>query len=148
MKKIYRSYRLVLAGVVALAILGAGAAIASQTKVVKMVPAHMTGSLNGQELYVHYCAVCHGVDAKGGGPAADALKRQPTDLTQLSRKNGGTFPTLAVQMTIKGATGIVEHGTREMPMWGSVFSEMGQNRDMGDLRVMAVLKYIEQIQAR
>jgi hypothetical protein len=88
------------------------------------------------------------VDANGAGPAASALKKQPGDLTLLSRKNGGKFPALAVQMTIKGANGIVAHGTREMPMWGSIFSDMGQNRTMGDLRITALLKYIEQLQAR
>jgi mono/diheme cytochrome c family protein len=148
MNKIYRSYNIFLGAVLGLAVLVAGAYAGAQDKVIKEVPAQMTGSLDSQELFVHYCAVCHGVDAKGGGPAASALKKQPGNLTLLSLKNGGKFPALAVQMTIKGANGVVAHGTREMPMWGSIFSDMGRNRTMGDLRVMALLKYIEQIQAK
>jgi mono/diheme cytochrome c family protein len=147
MKKIYGSYNILSGVALSLVILVTGAATGAQTKI-KEVPAHMTASLDGHDLFQHYCAVCHGMDAKGGGPAASALKRPPGDLTLLSRMNGGKFPALAVQMSIKGANGIVEHGTREMPMWGTIFSEMGQNRDTGEMRIMALLKYVEQIQAK
>ena len=148
MKKVYRPDNIFLGFAFGLAVLIAGAAAAGQPKIIKEVPAGITASLNGQELYVHYCAVCHGIDAKGGGPAAGALKKQPADLTLLKLMNGGKFPALAVQLTIKGATTTVAHGTREMPMWGDVFSESGQNHDVGDLRVKALLKYIEQIQVK
>jgi mono/diheme cytochrome c family protein len=148
MKQIYRSYNIVIGSALSLAVLVAGACAGEQNKTIREVPAQMTDSLNSQELYTHYCAVCHGVDAKGTGPAAGALKKQPADLTLLSHRNGGKFPALAVQMSIKGANGVVAHGTREMPMWGSIFSDMGQNRALGDMRVTALLKYIEQIQAR
>ena len=124
-------------------------AAAAQTKtVLKDVPARMTGSLNGKELFNQFCAVCHGVDAKGAGPAVSALKRAPGDLTQLSRKHDGKFPKLAVKVTITGGDSVMEHGTREMPMWGSVLTQTGQQRAMGDLRVQALLDYIEQIQAK
>jgi mono/diheme cytochrome c family protein len=121
----------------------------AQTKpVIKDVPAKMTRSLDGKDLFRQFCAVCHGVDAKGAGPAAAALKKPTGDLTQLSRKNGGKFPTLAVKMSITGGSNVMEHGTREMPMWGSVLSETGQQRAMGDLRVQALLDYVEQIQTK
>src|ERR1035438_2392809 len=54
--------------------------------------AHDTSLTKGPDLYQRYCAVCHGKDGKGGGPAAAALKAIPTDLTQLSKNNGGKFP--------------------------------------------------------
>jgi mono/diheme cytochrome c family protein len=108
----------------------------------------MTRSLEGVELFREYCAVCHGVNAKGDGPAADALKKQPTDLTQLAHKNSGKYPILAVLTTIKGSNEIIEHGTHDMPMWGSVFSQSGQQKDLGEMRVMALVKYIEDIQAK
>ena len=119
-----------------------------QAKVIKEVPARMTRSLEGVDLYREFCAVCHGVQAKGDGPAADALKKHPTDLTQLAAKHGGKFPILAVQMSIKGSNGIVEHGTGEMPMWGTIFSQSGQQRDLGEMRIMSLLKYIEDFQTR
>ena len=128
--------------------IGGHEAANAQQKVIKEVPARMTRSLEGIDLFREYCAVCHGVNAKGDGPAADALKKHPTDLTQLAHKNGGKFPVLAVQMAIKGSNGIAEHGTREMPMWGAIFSQSGQHKDLGEMRITAVLKYIEDFQAK
>jgi mono/diheme cytochrome c family protein len=130
---------------VALAI---GTAAAQTKTVIKDVPAKMTRSLDGKDLFGQFCAVCHGVDAKGNGPAAPALKKSPGDLTQLSRKHNGTFPKLSVKMSITGGGNVMEHGTREMPMWGSVLSETGQQKPMGDLRVQALLAYVEQIQTK
>jgi mono/diheme cytochrome c family protein len=121
----------------------------AQTKtVIKEVPAKMTRSLDGKDLFRQFCAVCHGVDGKGAGPAAAALKRPTGDLTQLSRKNAGKFPKLRVKVSITGGDNVMEHGTRDMPMWGSVLSETGQQRAMGDMRVQALLDYLEQIQAQ
>ena len=132
------------------AVLTMGGCVAAnaQQKVIKEVPARMTHSMEGVDLFREYCAVCHGVTAKGDGPAASALKKHPTDLTQLSRKHAGKFPALAVQTEIKGSNEIIEHGTREMPMWGSIFSQSGQQRDLGDMRVASLLKYIEGLQLK
>ena len=123
-------------------------AVNAQNKVIKEVPARMIQSLEGKDLFREYCAVCQGVDAKGAGPAAGALKKTPTDLTQLALNHKGKYPVLSVQVAIKGANNIVEHGTGEMPIWGSIFSQPGQNKDLGDMRVMALVKYIEEIQAK
>ena len=120
----------------------------AQTKVIREVPVHATRSLDGPELFQEFCAVCHGVDGKGGGPAAEALKRRPSDLTQLTRKNNGKFPVLAVQTTIKGSGETIEHGTADMPIWGKAFSQVGQNKDFVDMRLFALMKYVEQIQAK
>jgi mono/diheme cytochrome c family protein len=40
-------------------------------------------------MFRSYCAVCHGLDAKGSGPAAPALKMEPADLTTLAKENQG-----------------------------------------------------------
>src|ERR1035441_7369119 len=74
----------------------------------------MIESLDGRLLFRAYCAACHGTDAKGGGPAAASLKSPPPDLTLISRRNGGKFPTVRVQKTISGE-GVVTspHGSRE-----------------------------------
>ena len=140
MKQVFSSLSLILA-------LAGCSALYAQNKVIKEVPAHMIPSLEGKDLYREYCAVCHGVDAKGGGPAAAALKRNPTDLTQLARRNGGTYPKLAVKMSITN-NGAIEHGTVEMPIWGSVFSNTGQDKDLGDMRIMSLINYIGEIQAK
>jgi len=47
---------------------------------------------SGAQLFKHYCASCHGKTAQGDGPVAPFFKLAPPDLTQMSRRSGGTFP--------------------------------------------------------
>jgi mono/diheme cytochrome c family protein len=77
--------------------------------------------LQGLTLFLDYCAVCHGLDAKGSGPMADVLVVPPADLTQLSASNGGTFPTFRVVRQIDGRDPMLAHGG-EMPLFGELFS--------------------------
>jgi len=121
-------------------------AVLAQTKVIKEVPARLISSVEGKDLFNQYCAVCHGVDAKGKGPAAEALKRPPTDLTQLTARNKGKYPDIAVQISIRNPKGLLEHGVGEMPIWGPIFNESGQNKHMGDMRVHALVEYIKTMQ--
>jgi mono/diheme cytochrome c family protein len=117
-------------------------------KTIKRVNAQPTASVNGADLFREYCAVCHGTDAKGSGPAADALKKRPADLTQLARKNGGNFPELPVMNYIKGEDVVAAHGSRDMPVWGTIFGSMSPNQDLVQVRVYNLLKYIEGLQAK
>lgn len=126
---------------------GSVAANAQETKTVKRVPVTATPTMDGHEMFTHYCAVCHGTDAKGTGPAADALKKKPADLTQIARKNGGKFPELHVMRVIKGDDVVGAHGSRDMPIWGELFRSLRNQAD-SDLRVNALMRYIEQIQAK
>lgn len=120
---------------------------AAQNPKIKKVPVKLSGTIDGAQLYREHCAVCHGVDAKGAGPAAEALKRPPTDLTQISRKNGGKYPGLAIQQKIRGGE-IKEHGTVEMPIWGKLLIAPGKGQTDADIRIYALTAYIEQIQAK
>jgi hypothetical protein len=43
-----------------------------------------TAAAFGKQTYLEYCAVCHGPDGRGTGPAASALKDPPADLTTLA----------------------------------------------------------------
>ena len=74
----------------------------AQQKEVKHVPVKPTSAASGKQMYDNYCAVCHGTNGKGGGPAAEALKTPPTDLTILSQKEGGKFPAAHVASAIRG----------------------------------------------
>ena len=148
MKRISASQSLIFLLVLALGCFVAFAADEAPGKTIKKVNAQPTATLNGADLFKEYCAVCHGSDAKGSGPAADALKKRPADLTQLARKNGGNFPELHVMNYIKGQDVVASHGSRDMPVWGSIFSQMSSNQDLVQVRVYALLKYIEEVQAR
>jgi mono/diheme cytochrome c family protein len=123
-------------------------AASAQEKTVKKVPARPTTATAGKDLFRQYCAVCHGQDAKGAGPAAAALKKNPGDLTQLSRKNNGKFPEQRVLATFKGEAGVTAHGSQDMPVWGPIFSNMSPNLNQGQDRVYALLNYLEEIQAK
>jgi mono/diheme cytochrome c family protein len=63
--------------------------VAAQQKEIRQVPIKATSPTSATEMYTAYCAVCHGVDGKGNGPAAEALRVRPPDLTTLAKKNGG-----------------------------------------------------------
>ncbi len=41
----------------------------------------------GKDLYKKYCALCHGPEARGDGPAAGSLKQKPTDLASMAGKH-------------------------------------------------------------
>lgn len=128
--------------------LGPAAAIAADqpTKTIKTVTVRDT-PVDGKLMFHEYCAVCHGDDGKGNGPAADALKKGPADLTQIARKAGGKFPELKVMRVIRGDDVVAAHGSRAMPIWGDIFRSLS-SREGEDLRVNALLTYIEQLQAK
>ena len=116
---------------------------------IKHVPIKATSPVSGKEMYTAYCAVCHGTDAKGGGPAASALKVPPTDLTLLSKNNGGKYPAMKVNASIHGESALAAHGTKDMPVWGSLFWSMsGGHEGEVQQRVSNLNKYIESLQAK
>ena len=104
-------------------------------------------SLEGPDLFRTYCAPCHGLDAKGGGPAAPALKARVPDLTLLSQNNGGRFPSARVRETISGDRLAESHGSREMPVWGPIFHQVEADTDWGNVRLENLVKFLESIQS-
>jgi mono/diheme cytochrome c family protein len=118
-------------------------------KAIKHVPIKSTSPVSGKDMYTAYCAVCHGTDGKGGGPAASALKIPPTDLTLLSKNNGGKYPALKVTSSIHGESNLPAHGSKEMPVWGTLFWNMsGGHEGEVQQRVTNLTKYIESLQAK
>lgn len=74
----------------------------------------------GRDLFLRYCATCHGAEARGDGPMSSVLLLRPADLTALSSGNGGTFPLARVVMRIDGRDPLVSHGS-PMPLFGEFF---------------------------
>ena len=60
----------------------------------------------GKIEYQTSCASCHGAGAKGDGPMSNELKKRPTDLTGLAKKNNGVFPLNSVYRIIDGRDAI------------------------------------------
>jgi mono/diheme cytochrome c family protein len=130
-------------------VLSAAVAMQAQekAKIVKAPPPE-TDISSGAEMYHMYCAVCHGLDGKGGGPAAPALKQALPDLTLLSKKNGGKYPNFRVSNAIQGDASITAHGSRDMPMWGDVFRGMKRDEAVVKLRVYNLTQYIQSMQQK
>jgi mono/diheme cytochrome c family protein len=122
--------------------------VSAQQAAIKRTPARPTVSIAGKDLFREYCAVCHGLDGKGAGPAAEALKKNPSDLTQMARRIGGTFPETEVLKMLKGEATIAAHGSSEMPVWGFVFRNMSSSPGMTQTRLHSLLQYLEEIQAK
>lgn len=118
---------------------------APQKPALKYVRPENISAARGPEMFRAYCAVCHGLDGRGGGPAADSLKKRPADLTQLSRKNDGKFPSARVGNVIQGFDVLASHGSRDMPVWGSVFRTLGDSATV-KLRVENLTAYLESLQ--
>jgi mono/diheme cytochrome c family protein len=118
-------------------------------KEIHNVPIKETSAASGQEMYKTYCAVCHGTDGKGKGPAADALKVPATDLTTLAQKSGGKYPALKVSAVLRGEQQLAAHGTKEMPIWGNLFwSISGGHESEVQQRITNLNKYIESLQKK
>jgi len=110
---------------------------------------HLIESIQGPALYTAYCAVCHGVDGKGGGPMAKSLKAALPDLTRISAREGGKFPLMRIEHVISGEESLpAGHGTRNMPVWGPIFSQVAWDQDLGRMRVYNLAKYLEALQSK
>lgn len=135
------------------ALLLAACVAAAQEKpvpVVKKVPVKQTSPASGKEMFTQYCAVCHGTDGKGTGPAAPALKTAPADLTTLAKRSeDGKFPRDRVATLLKNGTGPSAHGTSDMPMWGPLFKSLDPTHDTTvQQRIKNLNDYLVSIQAK
>jgi mono/diheme cytochrome c family protein len=123
------------------------AAVYAQTKEIKIVPVQTTTAQKGDDLYREFCAVCHGVDGKGYGPAAEALKTRPSDLTLITRhSNNDKFPTIKIMRIVNGDDVVAAHGTKDMPTWGEAFKSISATPTFAEMRVRALVDYIQRIQ--
>jgi mono/diheme cytochrome c family protein len=101
------------------------------------------------------CMSCHGLYGKGDGPKARTLATMPADLTRLSQRNGGIFPTRDVFDMIDGRGVIPAHGNREMPIWGERYRKTGDPGEdpaavegRASALIEALVAYIETIQVK
>ena len=109
----------------------------------------VASSDSGRNLFNFYCASCHGKDGQGGGPMAAALKVAPPNLTLLTRKYGGAFPSAVLMSLLRDGdrSWVVSHGSREMPVWGPIL-QRSTDPDLAEARLQSLLSYLRSIQAK
>ncbi|HYN06084.1 MAG TPA: cytochrome c [Vicinamibacterales bacterium] len=115
------------------------------------LPPLVIKSLDGRDLFQFYCATCHGKSGVGDGPIARALKSPPTNLTLLSKRNGGVFPDDRVRATIAGVgpdAPAATHGPAEMPVWGPIFRALDPDDGHAAVRIGNLVTFIQSLQAK
>lgn len=117
----------------------------AQKPEIKQVAPKPTNPSVGAEMYKEYCAACHGLDGKGAGPAAAAMKKPIPDLTMLSKNNGGKFPETKVYNSIQGDM-VASHGSKDMPIWGSVLRGVSRDEATVKMRLTNLTNYIKSMQ--
>ena len=105
----------------------------------------------GELEYQSHCAICHGVDASGNGIMSKYLSLKPANLTQLSKKYGGTFPFWQIYRTIDGREEVRGHGISQMPVWGPRFRAESGGNDPGAKaqaagRILSLVFYLQHLQ--
>ena len=104
---------------------------------------------SGKQMFTQYCAACHGVTAKGNGPARAALKVPAADLTTLSKRHGGEFPYDLVSNVLRFGPGLTAHGSSDMPTWGPIFQYMDNyNQAAVQKRIKNLCDYLVTLQEK
>jgi mono/diheme cytochrome c family protein len=110
----------------------------------------------GARDYAIYCSSCHGAQGKGNGPAVYVIPGiRPTDLTQLQKDHGGTFPAEEIHQVIDGRKQFPDHvdSDTDMSLWGLKFQEEGnaftpESEAKVKHRIDALVEYIRSIQEK
>ena len=138
--------RAVLFGVL---ILGVCAAEGQDKPAVAKGPTPRTIAASGKQTYMQYCASCHGIDARGEGPAAFVLKTPPPDLTTLAKRHDGKFPYEYVSDVLRFGTRILSHGSSDMPIWGPIFGSLDNyNEPAVRQRIKDLSDYLASLQQK
>jgi mono/diheme cytochrome c family protein len=139
-----------VAGLCLVAFLAGQGTCLAQTKapVIEKAPVVQSDPSSGKKMYKDYCAVCHGTEGKGGGPAAVALKTPPPDLTTMAKRYGQKSVALKVGATLQFGVENRAHGASEMPVWGPLFSGTDKNQQQVAMRISNLAKYVESLQEK
>jgi len=105
---------------------------------------------DGQNLYLGYCASCHGPIGAGDGPMAPHLAGALSDLRTLRARNDGVFPREDLVEMIDGRTFRSIHGAADMPVWGWQFRREEGMTEEGlknvEARINALVDHMERLQ--
>ena len=105
----------------------------------------------GADDFGAFCASCHGVTGVGNGELAGGLAKAPANLTTLSARNGGAYPSTRVMAQIWGYTGA--KSDRVMPEFAALLDGELVPFDGGDgiatptpIRLVQLAEYVESLQ--
>ena len=85
----------------------------------------------------------------GSQAASTALRTRPADLTTIAKRHSGKFSTSDVEATIVGQGVMMSHGSRDMPIWGPLFSSISQGHEAQvQQRITNLVTYMEGVQAK
>jgi hypothetical protein len=113
-----------------------------------VIPVGQTSPADGKQMFNSYCAPCHGVDGRGHGAMASALKVPPTDLSKLAAVNGGKFPVSHLQSVLRFGVDHPAQGTAEMPAWVPIFARMNHVSSIDpEQRTTNLIHYLHTLQA-
>ena len=82
----------------------------------------------GNQVYQQRCALCHGPEGKGDGPAAAGLNPKPRNHTDGKYMNSRTDAQLLE---------VIHHGKGAMPAWGGILTETEINAVLKHVRSLA-----------
>jgi len=120
----------------------------TKEKTVEKVPITASEPGSGKTMYKDYCAVCHGADGKGGGPAVEALKTPPPDLTTMAKRYNEKSIALRVDAVLRFGANSKAHGTPDMPLWGTLFSSLDRNQQAVNMRISNLSQFIQSLQEK
>lgn len=103
----------------------------------------------GKEIFLQYCASCHGKTARGDGPAAFVMKPPPSDLATLAKRHEGKYPAGSISAILKFGRSFAAHGASDMPVWGTRFKNLDPVHDpTGQQHIDDLVAYIESLQVK
>jgi len=143
----------VLRALLMLAVAG-GSLLAQQTgmvrggKELKTVSIAYTSPTSAAQMYENYCAVCHGLNGRGGGPAAGFLKAPPPDLTTMARRNNGKYPASHVKEALRLGVSSHARAAIDMPLWGPLLGTLDANQSLGELRMHNLTVFVGTMQQK
>jgi mono/diheme cytochrome c family protein len=105
---------------------------------------------SGSNLYLDYCASCHGVSGEGDGQVAAVMRDTVPNLRVLAERNGGMFPEASITEYIDGRKIVPAHGDRRMPVWGDALNwgegDFRESERLAELKIDAIVGYLSSIQ--